>query len=181
MIFLNAKPYETAAVTNLQRYLLQLSFFDPTIPAVPIDGIFESVTRDAVLAFQRRHGLSVTGVADRETWDAIYRAYLKSLSDYARPEPVYIFPRYPDAYSVGRGDEGMLITAIQFLLRELLIDYGGMPEDIPQTGVFDAATERGIRQFQLLHGLSSTGRVDKATWDAMVLSNNADVDRYQKE
>ena len=181
MIFLNAKPYETAAVTNLQRYLLQLSYFDPTIPAVPVDGIFESVTRDAVYAFQRQHGLPVTGVADRETWDAIYRAYLQSLSDYARPAPVYIFPRYPDAYSVGRGDEGMLITAIQFLLRELLIDYGGAPEDVPHTGVFDVATERAVRQFQVLHGLPPTGRVDKATWDAMVLSRNIDVDRFPKE
>lgn len=181
MVFLSAKPYEAAAVTNLQRYLLQLSYFDPAIPLVPIDGIFESVTRDAVLAFQRRHGLPMTGTADRETWDAIYRAYLQSLSDHARPAPVYIFPRYPDAYSVGLGDEGMLITAIQFLLRELLIDYGGMPEDVPQTGVFDAATDRAVRRFQLLHGLPPTGRVDKTTWDAMVLSRNIEVDRYPRQ
>ena len=35
-------PYETQAIFNLQRYLRQLSRFDPDIPSVDEDGIYDS-------------------------------------------------------------------------------------------------------------------------------------------
>ena len=38
-------PYETQAIFNLQRYLRQLSRFDPDIPTVDEDGIFGEATR----------------------------------------------------------------------------------------------------------------------------------------
>jgi hypothetical protein len=43
---------------------LQASGFNPG----PIDGIFGSLTRSAVEAFQRREGLKITGVVDLGTW-----------------------------------------------------------------------------------------------------------------
>lgn len=175
------KPYETEAITNLQRYLLQLSFFNPLIPAVPIDGIFDTVTADALRAFQRSVGLPVTGRADRATWDALYLAYLVSLSDNGRTEPVYIFPRHPEAYSVGLGDEGTLISAIRYLLRELMIDYGGAFEDIPLAGTFDTLTEDAVKHFQSLHGLPVTGRVDRNTWNRLAQAYNPKFNTYPTE
>ena len=43
---------QATAVENLQRYLRRLSFDDPRIPRVPVDGIFDTVTEDATRAFQ---------------------------------------------------------------------------------------------------------------------------------
>ena len=175
------KPFEREAITNLQRYLLQLSFFDNRIPPVPIDGIFDTATRDSLQAFQRVAGLPATGRGDRVTWDALYLAYLESLAAHGRPEPVYIFPRFPETYSVGLGDEGLLISAIRYLLRELTIDYGGEFEDIPLVGTYDTVTEGAVRQFQMLHGLPVTGRVDRETWNELVAASEYQANNYSKE
>ena len=43
-------PYETQAIFNMQRYLRQLSRFDPAIPPVDEDGIFGEETRAALEA-----------------------------------------------------------------------------------------------------------------------------------
>ena len=175
------KPFETEAITNLQRYLLQLSYFDDRIPPVPIDGIFDTATEEALRAFQSVAGLPVTGRGDATTWDALYLAYLESLAANGLPEPVYIFPRFPETYSVGLGDEGLLISAIRYLLRELMIDYGGGFEELPLLGTFDTATQGAVERFQSLHGLPVTGRVDRATWNALARASAYGQNRYPRE
>ncbi len=175
------KPFETEAVTNLQRYLLQLSHFDDRIPPVPIDGVFDNATANSLRAFQGVAGLPVTGRGDKQTWDALYLAYLESLAAHGVPEPVYLFPRFPETYSVGLGDEGLLISAIRYLLRELMIDYGGEFEELPLLGTFDTATEGAVEKFQALNGLPVTGRVDRATWNRLVQASSFAQNRYPKE
>ena len=88
-------PYETQAIFNLQRYLRQLSRFDPAIPTVDEDGIFGEETRRSLSAFQQKYGLPVTGTADPETWARLFSEYLASVEERTRPDPVYIFPATP--------------------------------------------------------------------------------------
>lgn len=170
-----ASPFEREAITNLQRYLYQLSFTDPSIPPVPVDGVFGAQTGRALRAFQQARGLTPTGRADQETWDLLYLAYLESLKSTERTEPLYLFPRRPETYSVGLGDEGLIISAIRYLLRELMINYGGVFEDIPLAGTFDTATEGAVKQFQALHGLPVTGRVDRETWNRLVVAQRPEA------
>lgn len=59
-------------VEHLQYMLSVLSAYIPEIPPVTVDGIFGPATRDAVIAAQRRFGLSQTGIVDFDTWDEIY-------------------------------------------------------------------------------------------------------------
>ena len=66
---------EEDARRNLQKYLRQLAYFDENIPFVPLDGNSGSATADALRAYQARRGLPVTGVADQETWEALYEDY----------------------------------------------------------------------------------------------------------
>ena len=83
---------EKDAVRNMQRYLRQLSYTDSDIPPVPIDGIFGEATSNSLIAFQRKNGLAATGVADRESWDALYRNYLSSVRRFAPPKGFSPFP-----------------------------------------------------------------------------------------
>ncbi len=46
---------------------------------LPLTGVLDTVTRDALCQFQRINGLSPTGVLDRPTWDALADAYNKYL------------------------------------------------------------------------------------------------------
>ena len=63
---------EREAIRNVQRYLRQLSYTDSEIPPVPVDGIFGEATSNSLMAFQQKNGLRVSGVADRESFDALY-------------------------------------------------------------------------------------------------------------
>lgn len=154
----------STAVRNLQRYLRQLAYHDPEIPMPPVDGVFESQTRASLEAFQRIYGLPVTGVADEETWDTLYAAYRASVAEYSPPECVAIFPKYPSDYELRPGESGFVVLALQFMLRELRVNYGAsFPVEL--TGLFDEDTEEAVRSFQEKNFLPTTGRVGKLTWD----------------
>ena len=172
------RPSEAQATANLQRYLRQLGYFDSTIPQPPVDGIYEAATQDALVAFQRQHGLSPTGTADRTTWDALYGEYIKSVDEQAVPSPVFFFPKTPVGYEVGSGDDGMVVTVIQLLLRELLTLYGQDDGSLSVTGVFDDRTEQAVLNFQATHRVPETGRVDKGTWNLLAAGHRPMVNRF---
>jgi peptidoglycan hydrolase-like protein with peptidoglycan-binding domain len=160
-------PYETQAIYNLQRYLRQLSRFDPDIPSVDEDGIFGDETRVALEAFQRKYGLPITGTADSETWARLFDEYLASVEERTRPDPVFIFPRHPTDYSLGRGDENIYVGVVQLLLREIITLYGEDAALLPLDGVFGESTERAVRDFQRIQRLPEDGRVDRITWNRL--------------
>ncbi|HJD23930.1 MAG TPA: peptidoglycan-binding protein, partial [Firmicutes bacterium] len=62
-------------VTYLQEYLNLIAGSYPSIPRVPVTGLFGAQTREAVMAFQQEFGLPVTGRVNVVTWDAIASLY----------------------------------------------------------------------------------------------------------
>ena len=174
-------PYETQAIFNLQRYLRQLSRFDPDIPSVDEDGIFGEETRRALTAFQKKYGLPITGAADPETWARLFNEYLASVEAYTRPAPVYLFPRFPTDYSIGRGDENLLVGAVQYLLREITTLYGRDPSLVPLDGVFGETTERAVKDFQTVNRLPPDGRVDRVTWNRLAENQIRESNVYGRE
>ncbi len=169
-----ANPYETQAIYNLQRYLLGLSRFDPDIPPVDIDGIFGDTTRRSLSAFQDKYGLPITGEGDAETLALLFEAYLAGVEAATRPDPVYVFPRSPADYSVGRGDEGLLVGIIQLILRDIILLYGRDETLLPIDGVYGAVTEEAIKDFQRVHRLPDDGRVDRVTWNRLIRASRLD-------
>lgn len=157
---------ERQAILNLQRYLRQLAFFDSRLPELPLDGIFESETRDAVEIFQQNNGLPVTGEADRETWDAIYVAYVESVAQHAKPVPIDVFFRTPDADVIRQGAVGFRVTAVQYMLNEVLLFYSDYPV-MNTNGSFDEQTMDAVRLFQGYSSLPQTGEVDLETWNRL--------------
>lgn len=164
-----ATSMEAQAILNLQRYLRALSREDPAIPPVDEDGIYGPATRAAVTAFQQREGLPPTGVVDPVTWERLYGAYLTALEANTRPREVPLFPRAPADYSVGVGDEGVLVAVIQLLLREVLILWGVAEADrLAVDGVFGPDTQAAVGAIQTAYRLPVSGRVDRLTWNSLV-------------
>ena len=174
-------PYETQAIFNLQRYLRGVSRFDPDIPSVDEDGIFGDATRESLEAFQRKYGLPITGVADAETWARLFDEYLSTVEATTRPEPVYIFPRFPPDYSVRRGDANVVVAVIQMLLRDVIILYGEDATRLPLDGIYGELTEEAVKNFQRIHRLPANGRVDRVTWNRLAEATAPSVNRYPWE
>ena len=72
------------AVRMTQSFLLEISYVDEEIPHVSVDGIYGERTRRAVRIFQRKKGLPESGRTDRETWNALYDAYLLAYRENER-------------------------------------------------------------------------------------------------
>lgn len=174
-------PYETQAIFNLQRYLRQLSRFDPDIPTVDEDGIFGEETRLSLEAFQRKYSLPITGVADAETWAKLFNEYLASVEARTRPDPVYVFPRHPADYSIGRGDQNVYVAIVQLLLRDIITLYGEDAERLPLDGVFGEVTEQAVRDFQRIQRLPENGRVDRITWNRLARAQKPRTNEYPWE
>lgn len=169
--------FERDAIRDIQTYLRQLSFHSEGIGDVPIDGIWDSATRDALIEFQRENGLQPTGTVDRETYDILKREYDRSVALNSPPARLDLFPRSPLGYAVSMGDSGILVEAVQYMLSELERLYT-LPE-IKRSGVYDTATEEAVKFFQERNGISPTGRVDRETWDAMAVQHNL-LDKYNE-
>ena len=157
------------AVTNLQRYLRRLSFeYDmPNMPRPPIDGIFDTDTENALIAFQRQMGLPATGVADKETWDKLFLEYMRVTEAERLAQGLSIFPDTPKDYAISQGDTLTLVRILQLLLLELSLTYD-IFEDITENGVFDEKTEAAVKKFQAANLLPITGEVDRRTWNRIV-------------
>jgi peptidoglycan hydrolase-like protein with peptidoglycan-binding domain len=71
-------------VTALQTYLVTISRTYPEIPEISIDGAFGQATRNAVIAYQNRFGLTPDGIVGLRTWESIGSLY----SDLVKGESV---------------------------------------------------------------------------------------------
>lgn len=170
---------EAQAIENLQRYLRQLSYFNPELTKVPIDGIYERDTQRAVAQFQRLNGLTETGTADRETWDLIFEQYRESIAVTSPPEEIALFPRNPEYYAIKKGDSWFIVEMLQYMLGELQLSYDGFGE-LERTGIYDDATVGAILDFQKRNSLAQTGETDRLTWNLIVNQFNIGSKAYEQ-
>ena len=148
-------------VEQLQKMLryLGLRWKEPLLQ-VAVCGAYNEQTEAAVRAFQERARLPVTGICDRATWDAIAADY-KADCERCAPVMIRAIPDDPD-YCLGSGAKGEEVHLMQRMLNEIgqLYPLG----EVPVTGEYDTATERAVREFQRMMGMSPTGMADRETW-----------------
>ena len=152
------------AVRNLQRYLRRISYESNRIVPIPIDGIFDDRTREALLKFQEKMNLPQTGRADQKTYELLFSEYGRLKKEKDQRIPIDFFPSEPENYETVSGERGAFITLLQFMLGELTFIYDAYPPP-PLSGVLDEDTEDAILQFQAIHSLPLTGMVDRNTWN----------------
>lgn len=150
-------------IRELQQYLYALSFYDDTIPRVIPDGIYGRETALAVRAFQQKHGLRPNGETNRATWDAIASTHQSEIEKIA--SPLHVFSKSREI--IGMGEVGFSVLIVQSILKTLKLRFHNMQE-IQINGIYDEATQAAIRLFQQNTGCSTTGNVDRCTWNVLV-------------
>lgn len=156
-------------VTEIQFYLREISKYIDDIPLINPDGIYDSVTREAVTKFQLIKGLPQTGVVDLNTWYALVEEYNKYKGLNILPNKLECFPS--EKVEIRNGDEFDIVYIIQILINSFNKKYKNYNK-VNVTGKYDSETEYAIKQFQASNKLPVTGIVDKETWNSLSAINN---------
>ena len=153
-------------IRSLQTMLRVLGESDGKYRRVIPDGIYGPQTVSAVTAFQRNHGLNVTGITDQDTWDTLVAVYEPALIQLTEAQPVEIILN--PGQVLGRGESSPYLYVAQALLLVLAETYAsiGRPN---VSGILDPATSDSLASFQALSGLPMTGELDKITWKHLAL------------
>jgi N-acetylmuramoyl-L-alanine amidase len=149
------------AVSDIQRRLKKLGFKE-----LDNDGIFGSLTSEAVAKFQQDRGLLVSGFVDDETWQDIVEA-----SYSVGERSIYLKSPFI------QGDD---VRTLQIWLRTLGFDPG------PIDGIFGPQTEKALKIFQKNMELDNDGILSSETIKTFlnlrtVLDQNADIELPKKD
>ena len=131
---------------------------------IAVDGDYGTGTKEAVKAFQERHGLDVDGIVGAQTYEALMGA--------AMPENVSSHFIEKKAIS-SQGKKNVmfpLVTADNAIsvVQQALANKG---YNLDVDGVFGVGTEQAVRKFQADNGLDVDGVVGKATFYALTGEN----------
>lgn len=169
-------------IRSLQTMLRVLSERDRQYPAVIPDGIYGQSTIASVSAFQRNHGLPITGVTDQLTWDAIAAEYDAALIHVAEAEPLWIILNPNQVLRRGESSPYLYVAQSLLLVLSQIYASAAKPE---VTGILDDLTADALASFQALSGLPMTGELDKITWQQLALhfplAANIGIGRPQAE
>lgn len=149
-------------IESLQLMLRTLSMLDEELPTLVPDGIYGSATANAVSAFQKKHDLPITGIADRDTHQAIVDAYDRAVPYLSIAEgPVVLFPA---KLVISPGQSHPHVYLIQAMMTALHQIYPEI-QPLSPTGRVDSPTESGLRMIQSLNHSDVSGALDKSTYN----------------
>jgi N-acetylmuramoyl-L-alanine amidase len=134
-----------ASVEQLQKDLIKAG---EKLPRYGADGQFGDETKDAVMAFQARHGLAVDGIPGPNTLGKLEQVLSQSKASKKAIVP------YPGHY-VRKGNQGNDVKRVQRAVNV-------MPD-----GIFGPNTEAAVKDYQRRHGLSVDGIVGINTWNTL--------------
>lgn len=163
-------------VKKLQTRLTELGYYKGKISGNYLEG-----SRYGIKLFQEKMGMTVNGIADPETLEAIYQPGAPGRYDdetaSAQPTPTPQFENFlvddnasdeqavmPDeAVAFTRklkyGDSGKLVKQLQQRITDLGYYTG------PISGSFQGNTRNAIKKIQKQNAMTENGVVDEATWN----------------
>lgn len=157
-------------VRIVQYFLNAIAYFNPEIPSVYSDGVFNSEMDAQVRAFERFYGLNPDGVVDFRTWqliNEIYRNIRDNLPEGYAGSTAALYP----GYNLTPGMRNDDVREFQTYLRVIGQNIANVPV-IEVTGYYGPETERAVMTFQRLYGIDPTGNVGALTWDTVAKEYN---------
>lgn len=153
-------------IRSLQTMLRTIALFSDAYQRIVPDGIYGPETQAAISTFQRKRGLPVTGITNRQSWDEIVRMYDEAVEALSPAQPIDY--EIDDEFPLTRGDHSARVKLAQCMLSEIADQHSCVCA--PQlSGSMDEMMMNSVSEFQNLSGLSVNGKLDKTTWKNLVL------------
>lgn len=150
------------AVRAFQYYLAVIGAYYQSVLPLHITGEYNAETAASVRSFQQTYGLPQTGIADRRTWNDIYRAYAGILTSNPPQNCARLYPN--ELLREGITSENVRILQ-QYLT--FISQYDENIRPVSDTGYFGPLTKAAVQAFQHEYGLTANGQVGPVTWDAI--------------
>ena len=149
-------------VRAFQYYLAVIGAYYQSVLPLHISGDYNAETVSAVRSFQQTYGLPQTGIADRRTWNDIYRAYTGILRSDPPQECARLYPNTVLREGVTNENVRRLQQYLSFIAQ-----YDDNIRPVTDTGYFGPLTKAAVQAFQREYGLTANGQVGPVTWDAV--------------
>ena len=150
------------AVRSFQYYLAVVAAYYNSVIPIRISGEYNAETAASVRSFQQTYGLPQTGIADRRTWNDLYRAYRGILDSQPPTDCARLYPN--EVLREGVRSENVRILQ-QYLT--FIAQYDNNIQPVSDTGYFGPLTKAAVQAFQREYGLTANGQVGAVTWDAV--------------
>lgn len=153
------------SVRDVQDMLCRLAKQYSFLPELTVDGVFGEKTLEAVMLFQRELYPPVTGVVDPGTWNAMWTRWLGMAAHQPALRPLRVCWSRAVVPGPSRHSDHLMLCQMLFqVLRGYL--EGILPD--PPDGQHGEASEKNVRWLQRCARLEETGKMDRATWNALV-------------
>ena len=141
-----------------------------------VDGKFGQSTKDAVLSYQKKAGLSQTGKADYATIKKLFgKVSVTSVADDPKMNGITRISDITVPATSKKGNSGKNVLALQQALK-----IKGFYK-APITSTFDTNTYNAVISYQKARGISQTGEADFATIKALFGANAANYTYVTEE
>ena len=160
-----------ALIVELQFLLDFISMYHSEIPFVAQTSVFDALTREGVLAFQRLFAITADGIVGATTWRWLYDVYWGIMENTnvgggggngggggTNPN----IPQFPGT-SLRVGSTGSNVRIVQEAINKLAEVTPGLWR-IAADGIFGNGTRDAVMAFQRIFGLTVDGIVGPNTW-----------------
>ncbi len=151
-------------IRSLQYMLGRLARVYSFLPTLAADGVFGERTLEAVMLFQREFRPPVTGVVDRDTFDAIRSTWVEAEKLLGDSRPLRAFPS--EGYRALHGADEVFLILPQTMFQILSRYYVGILPG-PADGLHTGASIANVRWLQQAGGLEPDGILDIRSWDLL--------------
>lgn len=154
---------DTGPYVRILHYILSVvSFFDPELPLLEVNGIYNDNTKTMITNFQNKYNLQPTGIANLDTQYRLREVYINTINNIPKEYAIY-----KDEFFPGRvlavGMTGTDVRQIQDFLLDICRKFGNIP-GVRTSGIFDDLMERSVMKIQSETDIPVTGVIDPITW-----------------
>ena len=148
------------AIKEVQEYLFFLSDkkYD-TIKRIPIDGVFDKETEEAVIEFQLANSIEPTGIVDYETFTLLEREYSIAYENFSEKDYIIGDSQLP----LSENDQNEDVRALHTMINELRKTYHQI-ESVGTGAFYSSRTGDTIESIRKLFLFPPSRALDKALY-----------------